>query len=51
MTRVRLDSQNPTHGTRALLNGNGTQPQTIQFIAGEPAGKTKPFAIIIHYEY
>ena len=29
MARVRLYSQNPIHGSRALLNGNGTQPQTV----------------------
>ena len=51
MSRARLDSQNPADGTRAFLNGNGTQPQTIQFIAGEPAGKTKPLAVVVYYKY
>jgi len=49
MPRVRLDSQNPAHGTRALLNGNGTQPQTI---SSSPVNlRELTLAIIIHYEY
>src|SRR6266700_2658821 len=51
MPRVRLDSQNPAHGTCSLLNGNGTQPQTIQFIASKLPGKTKPLAVIVYYKY
>jgi len=51
MPRVRLDSQNPAHSARALLNGNGTQPQAIQLISGESTGKTKPLTIVIHNEY
>jgi hypothetical protein len=51
MPWVRLDGQNPTHSTRALLNGNGTQPQTIQFIASELSGETKPLAVVVYYEY
>jgi hypothetical protein len=51
MTRVRLYGQNPAHCTRALLDGNGTQPETIQLIGGEPAGKTKALTVVVHYEY
>jgi hypothetical protein len=51
MPRVRLDGQNPAHGTRTLLDGNRTQPQAIQLVAGKPTGKTKPFAVIVYYEY
>jgi hypothetical protein len=51
MPRVRLHGQNPAHGTRTLLDGNGTQPETIQLIGGEPAGKTEAFTVVVYYEY
>ena len=51
MSRVRLDRQNPAHGSRTLLDGNGTQPETIQLIRGEPAGKTEPLTVVVYYEY
>jgi hypothetical protein len=51
MPWVRLHRQNPAHGSRALLNGNGTQSQPIQFIGGKLAGKAKTLAVVVYYEY
>src|SRR6266446_7605033 len=50
MPRVRLYSQSPVDSTRALLDGNRTKPQTVQFIPGELSGETKAFAVIVHYQ-
>jgi hypothetical protein len=51
MPWIRLDSQNPTHGSRTFLDGNGTQPQTIQFVTRKSSGKAKPLAVIVYYKY
>jgi len=51
MPWVRLYRQNPAHGPRTLLDGNGTQPETIQLIGGELARKTEPLTVVVYYEY
>src|SRR5579864_4756284 len=50
MPWVRLDGQNPSHSTRALLYGNRTQPQTIKLIPGKSSGETKTVAVVVHHE-
>jgi hypothetical protein len=51
MAWVRLNRQNPAHGTRTLLDGDGTQPQPIQLIGSKLPGKAEPLAVIVYYEY
>src|SRR5215471_6167167 len=48
MSRVRLYRQKPVDGSRPLLDGNGTQPQAVQLIAGELSRETKAFAVVVH---
>src|SRR5262249_21262666 len=50
MARVRLDRQHAPHGARTLLDGNGTQPQTIQLIPSKPAGEAKALAVVIDHQ-
>src|SRR5262245_40489834 len=50
MSRVRLHGQNPVDGTRSLLDGNRTQPKTIQFITGELSRETKALAVVVHHQ-
>src|ERR1700751_3492898 len=50
MARVRLNGQHAPHGTRSLLDGNGTQPQTIQLIPSKPAGEAEAFTVIIDHQ-
>jgi hypothetical protein len=49
MTRIGLHGQHAPHGTRTLLDGNGTQPETVKFIPGELAGKAEAFAVIVNH--
>ena len=51
MPRIRLHGQHAPNGTRTLLDGDRTQPQTVQFIAGKPPGETETLAVIVYYEY
>src|SRR5215831_17266321 len=51
MARIGLDGQHAPHGTRSLLDGDRSQPQTIQFVSGKPARKTKSLAVVVYYEY
>src|SRR6266436_9532592 len=48
MAWVGLHGQHAPHSTRTLLDGNGTQPQAIQFIPGKPACKAKTFAVVVN---
>src|SRR5689334_8984459 len=50
MPRVRLHSQNSVDGTGALLDGNGAEPQAVQFITGELSRETEAFAVVVHHE-
>jgi len=36
---------------RFILDGNGTQPETIQLIGGELAAKLNPSPLSFYYEY
>jgi len=51
MAGIRLNGQSSPYRARTFLYGNWTQPQTIQLIAIEFAGETKPLAVIVDYEY
>jgi hypothetical protein len=46
---IGLDGQHAPNGTRTLLDGDRTQPQTVKFVTREPTGKTKPFAVVVYY--
>src|ERR1700751_1822942 len=48
MPRVRLYSQIPIDGTRSLLDGNGTQPETVEFITSKLSGETETFTVIVY---
>ena len=50
MARGGLDRQHTTNTARSLLDGNGTQPQTVQLIASKAAGEAKTLAVVVHYE-
>src|SRR5580698_3155451 len=50
MARVRLNGQNASHGTRALLDGNRTQSQAVELIPGKPAGETETFTVVVNYQ-
>ena len=49
MTGIGLHGQHAPHGTRTLLDGNGTQPQTVQFIPGELAREAEALAVVVHH--
>src|ERR1700745_490078 len=48
MSRVRLYSQIPVDGTRSLLDGNGTQSETVEFIPSKLSGETETFTVIVY---
>src|ERR1700730_17806359 len=50
MARIRLDSQHAPHSTRTFLDGDRTQPQTIELIPGESPGEAEPFAVIVNHQ-
>src|ERR1700720_1592804 len=50
MAGIGLHGQHAPHSTRTLLDGNRTQPQTIQFIPGEPACETKTLTVVVHHQ-
>src|SRR6202011_1569970 len=50
MAGIGLHGQHAPHSTRTLLDGNRTQPQTIQFIPGEPASETKTLAVVVNHQ-
>src|SRR6266849_5624381 len=49
MARVGLHGQHAPHGTRTLLDGDGTQPQAIKFIPSELAREAEAFAVVINH--
>src|SRR6202047_1389064 len=50
MAGIGLHGQHAPHSTRTLLDGDRTQPQTIQFIPGEPTCETKTFTVVVHHQ-
>src|SRR5215469_2084625 len=48
---IRFDGEHPTHSPRTFLYRNGSQPQAVQFVGREPAGKTKTVAVVVYYKY
>src|ERR1700758_139398 len=48
MSGVRLYSQIPIDGKRSLLDGNGTQSETVEFVPSKLSGETETFTVIVY---
>src|SRR5215467_10557127 len=51
MPRIRLHSQIPVDGTRALLDGNGTQPEAVELVTREFSSEAEAFTVVVNHQH